>query len=271
MTTKKSGTQPNILSGISAEERKAATRAQEPNTAATQPEQTQGSISSLFQTKQTATSNKSFQKMFAAVKPYEEQIQNLWGQHGQELGAFTRTRFEIGRLTSLITKQVRDANYPGGYKAYHTARNIPVPRQTCVRYAALYEDVASLHLKDEVLNAAFAAGIDLIKHVSKIKIAKTEVQEMDGPRFVAFLQHKPTETQRPKLEAIADFVDAGMVALAKVFDGIEKDEEKNQAYAGVAYQISLLSQEAAFTGGEFTVKSPLAKDELEQLFQDRQV
>jgi hypothetical protein len=234
-------------------------------------EQTQGSISTLLQSKQTATSNKSFQQMFDAVKPYEVRIQNLWSQHGQEIGAFTRTRFEIGRLTSLSMKVVRDAKYPGGYKAYHAARNIPVPRQTCTRYAALYQDVASLHLKDEVLNAAFATGIDLIKHVSKIKTAKTEVQEMDGSRFVAFLQQKATRAQRPKPEAVADFVNAGMIALASVFDRIEKDEEKNQAYAGVAYQISVLSQEAKFSGGEFTVRSPVAKDELEQLFRVREV
>ena len=229
-----------------------------------------GSISTLLQSKQTA-SNKSFQKMLDAVKPYETQIHNLWVQHGQELGAFNRTRFEIGRLTSLSMKEVREAKYPGGYKAYHAARNIPVPRQTCIRYAALYQDVACLHLKEEVLNAAFAVGIDLIKHVSKIKTAKTEVQEMNGPRFVAFLQQKPTRTPRPNPEDVADFVDAGMVALAKVFDRIEKDEEKNQAYAGVAYQISILSQEADFSGGEFTVKSSLAKDELEQLFHVRHV
>jgi hypothetical protein len=230
-----------------------------------------GSISTLYQTKQTTTSTKSFRKMFDAVKPHEDQIHKLWGQHGHELGDFTQTRFEIGRLISLSMKAVRDAKFPGGYKAYHTVRNIPVPRQTCVRYAALYQDVASLHLKDEVLNAAFAAGIDLIKHVGKIKTAKTEVQQMDGPRFVAFLQHKPTRTQRPKLKVVADFVNAAMVAVAKVIDGIETDEEKNQAYAGVAYQISLLSLEAAVSGGEFTVKSPLAKDELEQLFHVREV
>jgi hypothetical protein len=234
-------------------------------------EQRQGSISSLLQSKQTSVSNKSFQKMFDAVKPYEEQIHNLWGQHGREIGAFTRTRFEIGRLTSLSMRAVRDAKYPGGYKAYHTARNIPVPRQTCARYAALYEDVACLDLKDEVLNAAFAAGIDLIKHVSKIKTAKTEVQQMDGPQFVRFLQQKSTRTQRPKLEAVVDFVDAAMIALAKIFEPIEKDDEKNQAYAGVAYHISILSRQAAFSEGEFTVKSPLANDEMEQLFQDRQV
>ena len=79
------------------------------------------------------------------------------------------------------------------------------------------------------------------------------------------------QSQRLKLEAVADFVDAGMAALAKVFDGIETDEERNQACAGVAYQISIVSREAAFSGGEFTVKSPLAKDELDQLFQVRQV
>jgi hypothetical protein len=129
----------------------------------------------------------------------------------------------------------------------------------------------SLNLKDDVLNAAFVTGIDLIKHMSKIKTAKTEVQEMTGPRFVAFLQQKPTRIQSPKPKAVADFVDAAMIALSKVFDPIEKDEEKNQAYAGVAYQISVLSQEAAFSGGEFTVRSPLAKDELEQLFNVRQV
>ena len=231
----------------------------------------QWSISGLLHSKQTATSNKSFQKMFDAVKQYEVQIHNLWGQHGHEIGAFTRTRFEIGRLTSLSMKEVRDAKYPGGYKAYHAARDIPVPRQTCVRYAALYQDVASLELKDEVLEAAFAAGIDLIKHVSKIKTAKTEVQQMGGPRFVAFLQQQPVRKQRPRLQSVADFVDAGLVALDKVFDGIRTDGEKNQAYAGVAYQISVLSQKAAFTGGEFTVKSTIAKDELEQLFIVREV
>jgi hypothetical protein len=234
-------------------------------------EQMQGSISTLLQSKQNAASNKRFQKMFDSVKQYEVQIDKLWGQHGQELGGFTGTRFEIGRYTSLSIKEVRDAKFPGGYKAYHSARNIQVPRQTCIRYAALYEDVACLGLKDEVLKAAFAAGIDLIKFVSKIKTAKTEVQKMDGPRFVAFLQQKPSRALRPKPEAVADFVDAAMVALANVFGGIEKDEERNQAYAGVAYQISILSQEASFSGGEFTVRSPLAKDELEQLFHVREV
>ena len=202
------------------------------------------------------TSNKSFQRLFDAVKPYEEQIHNLWGKHRQELGSFTRTRFEIGRLTSLSMKAVRDAKFPGGYRAYHAFRKIPVPRQTCVRYAALYQDVASLGLKQEVLNAAFEAGIDLIKHVSKIRTAKTDVQKMDGPQFVAFLQQKPVRIQRTKLESVADFVDAGMVALAKVFDRIEKEEEKDQAYAGVAYQISVFSRKLGFSGGEFTVKSP---------------
>jgi hypothetical protein len=234
--------------------------------------QEQGSIGTLLQSKQTAASNKRFQRMFDAVKPHEEQIHKLWGQLGQEIGSLTRTRFEIGRLTSLSMKAIQDAKYPGGYKAYHTARNIPVPRQTCIRYAALYQDVASLGLKDEVLNAAFSAGIDLIKHVSKIRTAKTEVQKMDGPQFVSFLHQKPARAaQRPKPEVVADFVDAGMVALAKVFDRIEKDEEKNQAYAGIAYQISIVSRQADFTGGEFTVKSPLAKDELEQLFHDREI
>ena len=57
-----------------------------------------GSISTLYQKRQTTTSNKSFTKMFEAVKPHEEQIHNLWSQHGNELGSFTRTRFEIGRL-----------------------------------------------------------------------------------------------------------------------------------------------------------------------------
>ena len=69
---------------------------------------------------------------------------------------------------------------------------------------------------------------------------------MDGPRFVAFLQQTPKRTQRPKLESVADFVDAAMVALGNVFDGIEKDEERNQAYAGVAYQISVLSREGCY-------------------------
>lgn len=225
------------------------------------------SISSLYHSKQTAVSTKSFQKMFDAVKEYEEQIQKLWGQHGQELGAFTRTRFEIGRLTSLSMKEVREAKFPGGYRTYHALRNIPVPRSTCVRYAGLYEDVASLNLKDEVLNAAFAAGIDLIKHVGKIKTAKTEVQQMDPSRFVAFLHRKTPSKPRSKLESVTDFVDAAMDALAKVFDRIEKEEEKDQAYAGVAYQISVLSQKAAFSAGEFTVQSPLAKDELEALFE----
>jgi|SRR5665213_306903 len=230
-----------------------------------------GSISGLYQSKQTATSNKSFKKMFDAIKPHEDQLPKLWGQHGQELGTFTGTKFEIGRLTSLIMKEVRVAKYPGGFKAYHAARNIPVPRPTCIRYENAYQDIASLHLKGEVLNAAFAAGVDLIKHVSKIKAAKTDVQEMNGHQFVAFLQQKPKRTQRPKPEAVADFVDAAMAAMANIFDRIEKDEEKNQAYAGVAYQISVLSQEAAFSGGEFTVKSPLAKDELEQLFHVREI
>jgi hypothetical protein len=234
-------------------------------------EQTQGSIGALYQSKQTSVSSKGFQKMFDTVKPYEEQISKLWGQHGAEIAAFTRTRFEIGRLTSLSMKAVRDAKYPGGYKAYHAGRNIPVPRQTCVRYAALYQDVASLGLKDEVLNAAFNAGVDLVKHVSKIRTAKTEVQQMDGSQFVAFLQKKPTRMQRPKPESVADFVEAGMLALAEVFERIDNDEEKNQAYAGVAYQISVLSQKAALSGGEFTVKSPLATVELEQLLHEREV
>jgi hypothetical protein len=235
------------------------------------PSEPKGSISTLYHSNQLATTTKNFQKMFDAVKPYEDQIHNLWGQHAQELGVFTGTRFEIGRLTSLSMKEVRDSRYPGGYKEYHKARNIAVPRQTCVRYAALYQDVASLNLKEEVLNAAFAAGIDLIKHVGKIKTTKTQVQQMDGPRFVEFLKQTNPPKRRPKPETVSDFVAVAMVTVADIFDHIKKDDEKNQAYAGVAYQISILSQKASFSAGEFTVMSPLAKDELEELFRVREV
>jgi hypothetical protein len=228
-----------------------------------------GSIGALLQSR--AASNKNFQKLFDTVRPWEQQLHKLWDQHQTGIAGLTQTRFLIGELTSRTMEAVRRAKFPGGYAAYHAARNIPVPRQSCIRYAALYEDVACLKLKDEVLNAAFAAGIDLVKNVNKIKTAKTEVQQMDGPRFVAFLQQKTSRTHHPKLEAVADFVDAGMVALSKIFDRIENDEEKNQAWAGIAYQISVLTREAAFSGGEFTVKSPLAKDELEQLFHVREV
>jgi hypothetical protein len=57
---------------------------------------------------------------------------------------------------------LKEAKYPGGFKAYHQMRNIPVPRQTCLRYADLYDDVKCLGLKDEVLTAAYTAGLDLV-------------------------------------------------------------------------------------------------------------
>lgn len=232
----------------------------------------QGSIGKLYQAKHTATSNKDFQKLFDVVKNHEHKIVGLWGGHSNALAEFTSIKFKIGESVSAIMAAVRNAKFPGGFKAYHELRDIPVPRQTCVRYAALYQDVACLHLNASVLDAASDAGIDLIKHINKIKTAKAEVQEMNGPQFVAFLQQKTKRTQRPKLDAVADYVDAALVAVANVLDGIgEDDEKKNQAYAGIAYQISVLSQEADFSGGEFTVKSPLAKDELEQLFHVREV
>src|SRR5260370_7982695 len=130
-------------------------------------EQRQGSISTLLQSKQTA-SNKSYQKLFDVVRPYEEQIHKLWGEHGQQIGAFTRIRFDLGHLSSLSMKAVRAAKYPGGYKAYHTARDIPVPRATGVRYAALYQDVASLDLKYDVLTAPLATPTTPITHVTHI-------------------------------------------------------------------------------------------------------
>lgn len=228
----------------------------------------QVSIGNLIATKQRAATSKINQKVLDAVMVDEQKLYVLWGKCGEGLGDYTRVRFELGGVVSRIMNVVRERKYPGGFRAFHIARNIPVPRQTCVRYASLFEDVASLHLKDEVLNAAFAAGIDLVKHVSKIQTAKTEVQKMDAPSFVAFLQQKPSRTQRPKLETVADFVDAGMAALAKVFDRIEEDEQKNQAYAGIAFQISIFSKQAAFAGGEFTVQSPLAPDELEELLRE---
>jgi hypothetical protein len=239
------------------------------NKSAVHPEQT-GSITDLLRSRQL--SNKTFKKMFEVVKPYEEKIKELWSRHQQEIGAFTKTRFDVGENTSLIMEAVRKAKYPGGYKAYHSDRNIPIPRQTCIRYAALYQNVASLGLKQEVLNAAYAAGIDLIKHASKISTAKTEVQEMDGPRFVRFLQQKTKRIPSPKLETVADFVSAGMIALSDIFDGIENDEEKNQAYAGIAYKIRALAEEAKIASvTSFTVRSPLSNDELELLLEERQV
>jgi hypothetical protein len=164
-------------------------------------------------------------------------------------------------------REVRAAKLPGGFKAYHKLRNIPVPRQTCTRYAALYQDVASLGLKADVLQAAFDAGLDLIKYVSKIKVAKTEVQKMNGPQFVVFLQQKTVpRIPRSKPTTVSEFVDAGMAALAGVFDSIKTEDEKNQAYTGIAYVISGFSMRVAFQECEFTVKSPLAKDEMEELF-----
>lgn len=229
-----------------------------------------GSIASAYQSRVTAR-NKSIQQFLKDAQPHEAKVAALWTQHGHEIEVLTGTRFELGGEISWLIQAVRTAKYPGGFKAYHEDRKIPVPRTSCLRLAALYEDVKSLGLKEAVLQAAYAEGLDLAKYVGKIKLAKTRVQSMTGPEFVAFLQQKSARAQHPKPEAVVDFVDAGMVALAKVFDGIGTDEEKNQAYAGVAYQISVFSQEAAFSGGEFVVKSPLAKDELEQLFHVREV
>ncbi len=231
----------------------------------------QGSIGKLHQAKHTATSNKDFQKLFDVVNQHEHKIVGLWGGHSDALAEFTSIKFKIGESVSAIMAAVRNAKFPGGFKAYHELRDIPVPRQTCIRYAALYQDVACLHLNASVLEAASDAGIDLIKHINKIKTAKAEVQEMNGPQFVAFLQQKPTRIQRPKPQGVADFVEEAMVELSRIFHNITEDEERNQAYAGVAYKIGALATEAAFTGGEFTVKSPLAKDEMEELFHQREV
>jgi hypothetical protein len=123
-------------------------------------------------------------------------------------------------------------------------------------------------LKDEVLNAAFAAGIDLTKHVGKIRTAKTEVQKMDGSRFVAFLSERPTRTPRPELKKVGDFVDAGIIALRKLFDRIKNHETESQAWAGIALEIAQYGKDEAWTGGKFTVQSPLATTELENLLSE---
>jgi hypothetical protein len=219
-----------------------------------------------------AAATKEYKTLNAATKPYERTIRKLSVQAGLELGAYTRTRFEIGNAVSVIMKKVRDAKYPGGFKAYHADRKIQCPRTTCQTYVNAYQDIACLGLKDEVLNAAFAAGIDLTKHVGKIRTAKTEVKKMDGTRFVSFLNERPTRIQRPKLKNVGDFVGAGIIALKKVFDRIKDHETESQAWAGIALEISSLGKEEHWKGGTFSVPSPLATDDLEHLLsQEREV
>jgi hypothetical protein len=217
----------------------------------------------------TAVAKKDYKSLNAATKPFEQTISKLSCQAGRELGAYTRTRFEIGNAVSAIMKEVRDAKYLGGFKAYHEDRKIQVPRTTCQTYANAYEDIACLGLKDEVLNAAFAAGIDLVKSVGRIKGAKAEVIKMDGPRFVAFLKYRPTPKPRLKLENVGDFVNAGIIALKEIFDKIKDEEMERRAWAGIALEISSLGTEEKWTGGKFTVPSPLATDELEALLSEQ--
>jgi hypothetical protein len=217
----------------------------------------------------TAAANRGFNALYAATKPQELKLKNLWQQHGKELGVFTNLKFQIGGLVSLIEKAVKDAKFPGGFKSFHAARQIPCPRTPCQTYRNAYQDIACLGLKDESLNAAFAAGIDLVKSVGKIKSAKAEVLKMDGPRFVAFLQHRPTPTPRPKLKNVRDFVEAGILGLKKLFDRIKDEEMESQVWAGIALEISSLGNEEKWTGGKFTVPSPLATDELEALLSEQ--
>ena len=215
-----------------------------------------------------ATANKEYKTLYAATKPQELKLKNLWQQHGKDLGVFTNLKFQIGGLVSLIEKAVKDAKFLGGFRAFHAARQIPCPRTTCQTYRNAYQDISCLGLKDEVLNAAFAAGIDLVKSVGKIKGAKAEVLKLDGPRFVAFLQRRSTSTPRPKLKNVGDFVEAGILGLKKLFDRIKDEEMESQAWAGIALEISNLGNEEKWDGGKFTVSSPLSISELEHLLSE---
>jgi hypothetical protein len=215
-----------------------------------------------------AAANRDFSALYAATKPQELKLRNLWHQHGKELGVITNLKFQIGGLVSLMEKAVKDAKYPGGFRAFHAARKIPCPRTTCQTYRNAYQDIACLGLKDESLNAANAAGIDLVKSVGRIKGAKAEVIKMKGPQFVAFLQHRSTSTPRPKLKSVGDFVEVGILGLKKLFDRIEDEEMESQAWAGIALEISSLGKEEHWKGGTFSVPSPLATDELEHLLSE---
>jgi hypothetical protein len=118
-----------------------------------------------------------------------------------------------------------------------------------------------------VLDAVFEAGIDPIQHVSKIKVAKTQVQDMTGSELVTFLKQKAIRKARSKPVTVAEFIATGMVALEDLFGGIADVTEQNQAWAGIAYNIGVVSEEAAFTEA-FSVKSPLATDELDDLIRE---
>jgi hypothetical protein len=204
------------------------------------------SIAAQLQSQRTSN-NKRIQNLLRDTSPHEQAVANLWQKHGSHIEALTGTRFELGGEISYIINAVKTAKYPGGFKAYHEDRKIQVPRSSCLRFAALYEDVASLGLSSPVLQSAYAAGIDLLKHVGKIKLAKTRVQSMTGPEFVAFLQEKASRKLRPSNLKVRDFVGDGMAALAKTFGRIEDETDKNNAYLGVALQIVELSEKATGT------------------------
>lgn len=219
----------------------------------------------------TVAATENNKALYAATKPQEEKLRSLWFQHGKELGVFTNLKFQIGGLVSSIEKAVKDAKFPGGFEAFHAARKIPIPRTTCQTYRNGYQDIASLGLKDEILNAAFAAGVDLFKSLDRIKSAKAEVIKMDGPRFVAFLRGRSTRTPRSRLTSVGDFVEAGIARLRKLFGRIKDEEMESQAWAGIALEISALGKEEKWKGGTFAVSSPLSTDELEQLLNTEHV
>jgi hypothetical protein len=234
----------------------------------TLPERT-ASIGRLLQQKKSKA-DKSWKVLFARTEPLEEKLSRLNVQHGQALSAYVHVKFNMGEVVSQIMKEVKNARFKGGWQAYHRDRRLPLSALTLKRYAEGYQDIASLNWKQglkPVLDAVFEAGIDPIQHVSKIKVAKTQVQNMMGPELVAFLKQKATRKARSKPGSVAEFIAAGMDALGDLFGGIADEAEQNQAWAGIAYNIGVVSEEAAFTEA-FSVKSPLATDELDELLRD---
>jgi hypothetical protein len=219
------------------------------------------SIADLLKAEQSKSAAVS--DLIAAAEPYEKQALTLWNEHGQQLGNLTRVRFNIGKAVSAVMKLVEDHKYKGGFKQYHSDRNILIPRSTCLRYVSLYQDVACLNLNDDVLEAAFNAGIDLTRTVGKIKLAKDRVQKMSADQFVAFLQQKTTRTTittRTKSE----WIDEGMDALKRTFSKIENENLRNQVFLGVAEKIVVLAETVTGTKlVDFSMAEPYVSGELQ--------
>ena len=227
------------------------------------------SIASELQSQRTSK-NPRVKKLLQDTLPHEQAVADLWQKHGSNIEALTGTRFQLGGEISYIINAVKSAKYPGGFSAFHEDRKLPVPRSSCLRFASLYEDVASLGLSSTVLQAAYAAGIDLIKHIGKIKLAKTRVQSMTAPEFVTFLQEKAPRRLRPSNLKVRDFIGDGMAALAKAFERIEDETDKNNAYLGVALQIVELSEKATGTVLGFDFRPAFkveSESEIESLFE----